>query len=69
VGTGNAGGGRFPAPLSIGQWALYSWAEVSAWFAIHYGTVSAGAFDRILAAVDHLIRARRIIAGDEHRDE
>jgi hypothetical protein len=67
--AGRRGPGGFPAPLSTGQWALYSWAEVSAWFAIYYGTASPGAFDRILAAADHLIRARRIMAGDEHRDE
>lgn len=67
--AGKRGPGGFPAPLSAGQWALYSWAEVSAWFAIHYGTASAGVYDRILAAADHLIRARRIMAGDEHRDE
>lgn len=67
--AGKRGPGGFPAPLSTGQWALYSWAEVSAWFAIHYGTASAGVYDRTLVAADHLIRARRIMAGDEHRDE
>lgn len=67
--AGQRGPGGFPAPLSTGQWALYSWAEVSAWFAMHYGTEASGAFDRVLAAADHLIRARRILAGDEHRDE
>jgi hypothetical protein len=65
--AGRRGPGGFPAPLSAGQRALYSRAEVSAWFAIHYGTASAGAYDRILAAADHLIRARRIMAGDERR--
>jgi hypothetical protein len=42
--VGKRGPGGFPAPLSTGQWALYSWAEVSAWFAIHYGTASAGVY-------------------------
>jgi hypothetical protein len=63
------GPGGFPAPLSTGQWALYSWAEVSAWFAEHYGSEAPGAFDREIAAADYLIRARRMLAGDEHRDE
>jgi hypothetical protein len=67
--AGKRGPGGFPAPLSTGQWALYSWAEVSAWFAIHYGTASAGVYDRTLVAADHLIHARRIMAGDKHRDE
>jgi hypothetical protein len=67
--SGKRGPGGFPTPLSTGQWALYSWAEVSAWLAMHYGGEAAGAFDRTLVAADHLIRARRILAGDKHRDE
>lgn len=67
--AGKRGPGGFPAPQSTGQWALYSWAEVSAWFALHYGTASASVYDRTLAAADHLIRARRIMAGEEHRDD
>lgn len=67
--AGHRGPGGFPAPLSTGQWALYSWAEASAWFGAHYGTGAAGAVDRLLAAADHLIRARRILAGDEYRDQ
>ena len=67
--AGKRGPGGFPAPVSTGQWALYSWAEVSAWFAMHYGTAPAGVYERTLAAADHLIRARRILTGDEHRDD
>lgn len=67
--TGKRGPGRFPAAMSTGQWALYSWAEVSTWLAEHYDTDAAGTFDRQIAAADHLIRARRILADDDHRTE
>jgi hypothetical protein len=51
----------FPVPLSTGQWAPYSWAEVSAWLARHYpATTAATSYDRKIAA-DHLIRARHIL--------
>lgn len=63
--TGKRGPGRFPAPLSHGQWSLYSWAEVSQWFAEHFGTEAVSAYDREIAAADHLIRARHILVGDE----
>ena len=45
---GQRGPGGFPAPLSTGQWALYSWAEVSAWLARHYPDTAAAAtsYDR-----------------------
>lgn len=65
--TGKRGPGGFPAPLSTGQWSLYSWAEVSEWLERHYGT--AVEYDRALVAADHLIRARRILADGAHRDE
>jgi hypothetical protein len=64
---GKRGPGGFPAPSSSGQWALYSWAMVSAWFAEHYGGEAVSAFDREVAAADHLLRARRMLAGDEQR--
>lgn len=66
--TGRRGPGRFPTPLSTGQWALYSWTEVAAWFADHYGTEAASEFDREIAAADHVIRARRML-DTEHRAE
>jgi hypothetical protein len=66
---GRRGPGGFPAPLSDGQWALYSWAEIAAWFATHYGTAGPTAWDRETAAADHVIRARHILAGDELRAE
>ena len=56
-------------PLSTGQWALYSWAEVSAWLARHYPATAAAAtsHDREIAAADHLIRARHILPPREDR--
>lgn len=67
--AGKRGPGGFPPPESTGQWALYSWALVSQWFAEHLGGEAVGTFDREIAAADHLLRARRILAGDEHRAE
>jgi hypothetical protein len=69
IATGKRGPGGFPAPLSRGQWALYSWTEVSIWLAQHYGTEAVGSFDRQIAAADYLIRARRIIDDDTARGE
>jgi hypothetical protein len=67
--TGKRWPGGFPAPLSRGQWGLYSWTEVSTWLAQHYGTEAAGSFDRQIAAADYLIRARRMIDDDTARGE
>jgi hypothetical protein len=66
---GQRGPGGFPAPLSTGQWALYSWAEVSAWLARHYPATAAAAtsYDREIAAADHLIRARHILPARQDR--
>lgn len=66
---GRRGPGGFPAPLSEGQWALYSWAEVADWFATHYGTAGPTDWDREVAAADHVIRARHILAGEKLRAE
>ena len=67
--AGQRGPGGFPAPLSDGQWALYSWTEVADWFATHYGTPGPTDWDREVTAADHVIRARHILAGDELRAE
>lgn len=67
--TGQRGPGGFPAAMSTGQWALYSWALVAAWFAEHFGGEAVGEFDREIAAADHLLRARHILANDAHRAE
>lgn len=67
--AGQRGPGGFPAAQSTGQWALYSWALVSRWFAEHFGGAEVGEYDREIAAADHLLRARHILAGDAHRAE
>lgn len=69
IAAGKRGPGGFPTPLSTGQWSLYSWAEVSAWFSRSHGTEAPSAYDREIVAADHLIRARRILAGDEQRHQ
>ncbi|UXA04428.1 hypothetical protein KXD96_15475 [Mycobacterium sp. SMC-2] len=69
IAAGKRGSGGFPTPLSTGQWSLYSWAEVSAWFSRSHGTEAPSTYDREIAAADHLIRARRILAGDEQRHQ
>lgn len=66
---GSRGPGGFPPPLSGSGWSLYSWAQVSGWFAEHYGTEAGSTYDREIAAADHLVRARRMLAGDENRAE
>lgn len=64
--SGARGPGGFPPPMSGSGWSLYSWAQVSAWFARHYGlTDPAEEYDREIAAADHLVRARAILAGDK----
>jgi hypothetical protein len=60
--TGQRGPGDFPTPLSTGQWSLYSWAEVSDWLG-----QEAGDYSREIAAADHLIRARHILATAANR--
>ena len=67
--SGKRGPGGFPVPMSTGQWELYSWAEAAMWLSTHYGTEGPAIYDREIAAADHLMRARRMLAGDEHRAE
>ena len=68
---GKRGPGGFPAPISADRWAIYSWAEVRAWFArclpssLHSGH-DVVEYDRLIAAADHLIRARALMRGDAH---
>lgn len=67
---GKRGPGGFPAAVGTDQWALYSWAEVSAWMRTHgieHAEV-ADDYDRELAAADHLIRARHLLHRDERAD-
>lgn len=61
--SGKRGAGAFPAPLSGDGWALYSWAGVSAWFSSKYGAaVSVSEDERVIAAADHLLRARTLLS-------
>lgn len=62
--AGQRGGGGFPTPLSTGQWSLYSWAEVASWLGEHDNE-----YDREIAAADYMLRARSMLAGNEHRAE
>jgi len=68
--AGTRGPGGFPAPLQSEGWSLYSWAQVGPWFARHYPSADTDRellnteHDRIIAAADHLVRARAIMAGD-----
>lgn len=67
---GRRGPGGFPAAVGTGQWALYSWAEVSAWMQTHgveHAEV-ADDYDREFAAADHLVRARHLLHRDERAD-
>jgi hypothetical protein len=69
--AGKRGPGGFPAPLSTDGWTLYSWAQVRPWFARHYPTRMQDRdeltfeHDRVIAAADHLVRARAILRGDD----
>jgi len=56
-------------PMQTEGWSLYSWAQVGPWFARHYPGADADQEllnteqDRIIAAADHLVRARALLAG------
>ncbi|MEV8610316.1 hypothetical protein AB0383_20715 [Amycolatopsis sp. NPDC051373] len=67
--AGKRGPGGFPAASSVGSQGFYSWTQVSQWFADHYNAEAGSEFDREIAAADHLVRARRLLAGDAHRAE
>lgn len=68
--NGQRGPGGFPAPLQTDGWMLYSWAQVRPWFARHYPRSDADRElltidrDRLIAAADHLLRARSLMRGD-----
>jgi hypothetical protein len=69
--AGRRGPGGFPAPLSADGWAIYSWSEVRSWFQQHLPSSLATGdspveleFDRLIAAADHLVRARALMRGD-----
>ncbi|MCL2455750.1 MAG: hypothetical protein FWD18_10710 [Micrococcales bacterium] len=59
--TGQRGPGGFPPPAAGDGWSLVSWTAAAAWFGEHYGLeVSTSDRDRVLAAADHLLRARAL---------
>jgi hypothetical protein len=65
IAAGKRGPGGFPAPITAGQWSLYSWTEVTRWFRSH-GTNLPQADRRAqtLAAANHLLRAKSIATDD-----
>lgn len=69
--AGKRGPGAFPGPMSADGWTLYSWALVRPWFLRHYpSTVTdrdlhTSEHDRVIAAADHLMRARALMRGDD----
>ena len=67
--TGARGPGGFPPPLSSGGYALYSWAQVGSWWGAAFGPgpTLATDYDRMIAAADHLVRARALMGG--HAEE
>ncbi|TFD22596.1 hypothetical protein [Cryobacterium sp. TMS1-13-1] len=64
IAQGRRGPGGFPAPISGDGWALYSFASACEWFVKNYGIAPAVSDDdRLLAAADHLFRARALVDG------
>ncbi|MBA2322629.1 MAG: hypothetical protein H0V92_00930 [Pseudonocardiales bacterium] len=65
---GARGAGGFPPALSAQGWSLYSWAQVAEWFANNGGPkLEVSAYDRTIAAADHLVRARALVGAEESR--
>ena len=72
--SGERGRGGFPGPMSSNGWALYSWVQVRTWFTRQ---IRASALepepraverDRLIAAADHLVRARALMRGHDWAD-
>jgi hypothetical protein len=72
--AGKRGPGGFPGPMSSAGWTLYSWAQVRPWFAHHIPAypvdqeLLTAEHDRLIAAADHLVRARALMRGDRLAD-
>ena len=68
--TGRRGPGGFPAPSSSAGWSFYSWVQVRPWLDRHAVDVLVDPaptdYDTLVAAADHLLRARALLRGDEH---
>lgn len=60
---GERGPGGFPQPQSVGAFTLYSWTEVVGWLRTHRiaDPAEVDAVDQVLAAANHLLRARMLI--------
>lgn len=69
--AGKRGPGGFPGPMSSHGWTLYSWTQVSEWLTRHYPSTVQDRepltleHDRIIAAADHLVRARALMRGND----
>lgn len=69
--AGQRGPGGFPGPMQSAGWTLYSWAQVRPWFALHYPAAELDEeslttkHDRLIAAADHLVRARALMRDDD----
>lgn len=63
--SGARGPGGFPVPVAAESWSLYSWTQVAAWLAeagrLTGVTVTPSDYERIIAAADHLVRARALL--------
>ncbi|MGH3939549.1 MAG: hypothetical protein ACRDTG_13145 [Pseudonocardiaceae bacterium] len=61
--SGKRGPGGFPPPVTAADgWSLYSWVQVSQWLRTNLLTDAlARPEERILAVVDHLVRARCLL--------
>ena len=72
--AGKRGAGGFPGPMSSAGWTLYSWAQVRPWFSQNAPGSSLDKelltteHDRLIAAADHLVRARALMQGDHLAD-
>lgn len=62
---GRRGPGGFPPPVtSADGWSLWSWVQVAQWLRTNLlADVEANDDERLLAAVDLLVRARSLLAG------
>ncbi|PZR51755.1 hypothetical protein DNL40_14875 [Xylanimonas oleitrophica] len=64
--AGKRGPGGFPVPVSGDGAALYSWTAVAAWAREHLDApVQPDDDARVIAAADHLLAARALVARDE----
>ncbi len=72
--AGKRGPGGFPGPMSSAGWTLYSWAQAWPWFSRPAPSSPLGQEpltlerDRLIAAADHLVRARALMRGDHLAD-